>query len=446
MVHNEVATNIQRRRRSSRGVLLIMHFSHISWNTAGLVLPLIVAAFTVPDLIERLGSERFGLLALAWGLIGYAGVLDLGIGRALTQMVARLRGEGNLTPIPNVLATAGRITQITGLAGGVLIVLTVLLGGYTWIKTQGVPSSEVRNAMLLLAIALPVQAMSATYRGMNEAYLNFKDISLVRVGLGVVSFGGPYLVAFYTTDMFWLVATLVGSRLIALLFFHRLANACLEDGKSGGNDAAYSPQIAKSLFHFGWWATVSSVLSPLLVQSDRFVIAAVISTAAVTVYVVPYEVVAQSLVLVGAVSSVMFPTLSKMLQEQPDDWQAYFRRWLALVAGMMFLVCTLLAIFLPTIFHLWLKEKFVPESVVIGQVLCLGVFANAIGSMYYALLHAKGRADLTAKLHLIELPLFILLLMGLLHQFGLMGAAWAWVGRMVFDAIFLAWCSRGLYA
>jgi O-antigen/teichoic acid export membrane protein len=100
-----------------------------------------------------------------------------------------------------------------------------------------------------------------------------------------------------------------------------------------------------------------------------------------------------------------------------------------------------LAIFLPTILRLWLKGNFVPESAVIGQVLCLGVLANAIGSMYYALLHAKGRADLTAKLHLIELPLFLFSLIFLLYQFGLVGAAWAWVGRMVFDAIALALCS-----
>ena len=418
-----------------------MHVSHVSWNLAGLLLPLLVAAVTVPHLIDKVGSERFGLLALAWGLIGYASVFDLGLGRALTQMVARLRGEGDLTSIPNVLATAGRITLITGLIGGSLIVLGVVLGVDTWIKTQSVPSSEVRKAMLLLAIALPVQAMSATYRGMNEAYLKFKGISLVRVGLGVVNFGGPYFVAFFTTALTWLVATLVISRLLALFIFRCLANACVEDSKTINVQAAYSPPIAKELFRFGGWVTVSSVVSPLLVQADRFVIAAIISAVAVTVYVVPFEVVVQSLVVVGAVSSVIFPSLSTLMHEQPDQWQAFFRRWLGIVAGMMFLVCGLLALFLPAILQLWLKGNFVPESAVIGQVLCLGVFANAIGSMYYALIHAKGRADLTAKIHLIELPLFIFSLIFLLHHFGLMGAAWAWVGRMVFDTMALVWCS-----
>lgn len=134
------------------------------------------------------------------------------------------------------------------------------------------------------------------------------------------------------------------------------------------------------------------------------------------------------------------------MYEQPDQWQAFFRRWLGIVAGMMFFVCALLAIYLPTILQLWLKGNYVPESAVIGQVLCLGVFANAIGSMYYALLHARGRADITAGLHIIELPVFIISLIFLLQQFGLIGAAWAWVGRMAFDATALAWCSRGRYA
>jgi O-antigen/teichoic acid export membrane protein len=423
-----------------------MRISHVAWNILGLVIPLLVAAITVPHLIEKLGSERFGLLALAWSLVGYAGRIDLGIGRALTQMVARLRGERKLTLIPSVMATAERITLFVGLASVVFVLIAVFLGAHTLVKTQSVPISEIRNAILMLSLAIPLQALSATYRGMNEAYLNFKDINLLRLSLGGINFGGPFLMVFFTTSLFWLVSVLVVSRLIAVALFCHLANACLVAGGLAKNKGAYSPQIAKSLFRFGGWVTVSSVVSPLLLQADRFVIAATISAAAVTVYVIPYEVVVQSLFLVGAVSSVMFPSLSKLMYEKPDQWNSFYLRWFGIVVGIMFLVCMFLAIFLPTILQIWLKENFVPESAVIGQVLCLGVFANAIGSMYYALLHARGRSDLTAKLHLIELPLFILFLLLLCQTFGLLGAAWAWVVRMVIDALGLALFSRKSYA
>ncbi len=268
-----------------------MRLSHIGWNLAGLSLPLLIAVVTVPPLIARLGNERFGLLALAWGLVGYAGALDLGIGRALTQWVARLRGEGNLSTVGPILMTANRITLIAGLVGAVLIATAALSGLGSWVKADTILPSEIQYAMLLLAIALPAQAMSSTYRGVNEAFLNFKGVSLLRVGLGVVGFGGPYLVSFFTIDLAWLVATLVVSRLMASAVYRWLALSCLK--------------------------------------------------------------------------------------------------------------------------------------------------ANHV-----ALVHAKGRADVTAKLHVLELPLFLTALFYMLHTFGIAGAAWAWVGRMVFDAIALAWCAK----
>jgi O-antigen/teichoic acid export membrane protein len=415
-----------------------MRVSHVAWNIAGLALPLGVAVLAVPHLIEKLGQERFGLLALAWGLIGYAGTMDLGIGRALTQKVARLRGEGDHFFIPDVVATAGRITLVAGLAGSAMIAAAALLGAGDWIHAQDTPAGEIRDAILLLAVALPIQAMSATYKGVNEAFLNFRGISILRAGLGIVNFGGPYLVAFFTTQLPWLVSTLVVSRMLALLVFRGLASTCLRSGECAGHPGAYSRSTARSLFAFGGWVTVSSVVSPMLVQADRFVIGASISAAAVTAYVLPYEVVVQSLILVGAVSSVMFPGLSRLIRERPDQWQQYFRKWLLRVVALMALVCTALALLLPIVLPSWIKENLNPSSILVGQVLCLGVFANAIGSMFYALLHARGRPDISARLHLVELPLFLGALLFLVDRYGVVGAAWAWVGRMAVDAAALA--------
>ena len=422
-----------------------MRLSHVAWNLGGLAFPLGVAVLTVPHLIEKLGQERFGLLALAWGLIGYAGSLDLGLGRALTQMVARLRGEGNLSAIPDVLATAGRITLVTGLIGGVLIGVAAFTGGPGLIHTESTSPNEIEYAMLLLAIALPAQAMSATYRGLNEAFLNFKGISFLRAGLGVVNFAGPYAVSLFTTKLPWLVTTLVVSRLAALFMFRHLAKQCLRKEPKTNGPAVYSSSIARSLLKFGGWVTVSSIVTPMMMQADRFVIASAISAAAVSVYVLPYEVVAQSSILVGAVSSVMFPGLSTLIQEKPDQWQPYFRKWLLRVAGLMAVVCTALALLLPVFLPMWIKTNLKPESILVGQVLCLGIFSHGLGSLFYALLHAKGRAEVTAKLHLIELPVFLLILFFLINQFGVIGAAWASVARMIFDSVALVYSSSNLF-
>lgn len=417
-----------------------MKVSDIAWNLAGMSVPLLVAAVTVPALLDTLGKEKFGLLALAWGLIGYAGALDLGLGRALTQMVASLRGECRLAAIPDTLATASRITLVTGLIAGILIVLFALLGGARMIRTESTPEAEIQLAILLLAIALPAQAMSATYKGLNEAFMNFKGVSFLRAVLGVINFAGPYAVSFFTTQLHWIVSTLVISRLVSLVIYKHLAAHCLQRELETQKTASYSPRIAKKLFSFGGWVTVSSVIGPIMVQCDRFFIATIISAAAVSTYVLPYELVVQSLVLVGAISTVLFPGLSTLMQEKPDQWRAYFRKWVLRVAALMLIVCVGLAVFLPLILQLWLGANIDYESVVIGQILCIGVFANSIASMYYSAIQARGRADLTAKIHVVELLMYCFALIMLAAYYGLKGVALAWSGRMLMDAFLLYFC------
>ena len=294
-------------------------------------------------------------------------------------------------------------------------------------------------------MAVPVQAVSATYRGVSEAYENFRGISLLRMVLGVLNFLGPYWVAHYSTSLAWLVATLLVSRLFALVVFHQLAMHCIRSEAlhvRSSNSGTNKANINKRLLAFGGWVTVSSVIGPLLVQADRFVIAGTISAAAVAAYTIPYEAVVQSLFIVGAVSSVAFPSLTKQMQQHDGQWQVSFRIWLRRVAWVMLAVTSAMALLLPALLPLWIGPNLPSESVLVGQILCLGVFANSIGSMYYSLLHAKGRSDITAKLHLIELPLFLFALYWLIPPYGLYGVAWAWAGRAAFDAVFLKILSK----
>lgn len=414
-----------------------MRLSHIGWNLAGMTVPLLVAAVTVPPLLENLGKEKFGLLALAWGLIGYAGALDLGLGRALTQMVASLRGERKLKSIPDTLFTASRITLITGLIAGGIIALFAMLGGSSLIRTVSTPEIEIQISILLLAVALPAQAMSATYKGLNEAFMNFKGVSLLRVGLGVINFAGPYTVSIFSSYLPWLVSTLVVSRLVSLLIYKKLASVSLQVDPETQQIASYSSAVAKKLFSFGGWVTLSSVIGPIMVQSDRFFIATMISVTAVSIYVIPYELVVQSLVLVGAVTSVMYPGLAKLIKEDPKNWSADFRRWVLRIAFIMFFVCVGLIIFLPWILRIWIGDEVDAKSIVVGKILCVGVYANALGSMYYSAIQSLGRSDMTAKIHMIELPLYFLTLFIFTHYWGLVGIACAWVLRMIIDAALL---------
>lgn len=97
---------------------------------------------------------------------------------------------------------------------------------------------------------------------------------------------------------------------------------------------------------------------------------------------------------------------------------------------------------LPDLLRLWLNGSVDPDSIVVGRVLCVGVFCNSIGGMYFALLHAQGKTKLTAIIHIIEVPIFIVMLFFLINYFGVLGAAVAWSGRMFMDFLALFFVSR----
>jgi O-antigen/teichoic acid export membrane protein len=417
-----------------------VRLANVAWSFLGLGVPILVAALTIPSLIERIGMERFGLLALAWGLIGFSGAFDLGIGRATTQALARLTGTGSLEQAPAILKTATTLSFGTGMIGAFILIAAVLAGAHTHINYSVELNTEVTIAAVLLAITIPIQSVSAMFRGVNEAFENFREISLVRIGLGVTNFLGPFYVAFYAVDLSVLVSTLLISRIIALLLFFRFAHACLESRLPPYLERAKpqaSAEIARRLLVFGGWFSISSFISPMLVQADRFFIGALSSAANIAAYTIPYEVVTQSLIIVGAISSVAFPSLSALVHSNSSLAEIIFKRWLLRTAVVMLVASSLCALLMPVILPWWIGPKLPLDSVLVGQILCVGIFANSIGLMYFAFLHAHARADITAKIHLIELPLYLGCLYFMVSHFGVIGAALAWVGRVMLDTFFL---------
>src|SRR5258708_38264433 len=91
---------------------------NVLWNFAGQIAPLFAAVIAIPVLIRGMGTDRFGLLTLAWMVIGYFSLFDLGLGRALIKLVSEKLGEGRLAEIPKLVWTALALMALLGIVGG----------------------------------------------------------------------------------------------------------------------------------------------------------------------------------------------------------------------------------------------------------------------------------------------------------------------------------------
>ena len=409
------------------------------WNLIGGGAPMLVAIVCIPILIAGLGKDRFGILALAWVIIGYAGFFDLGVGRALTQLVARKLGAGEDRDVPPLVWTSLALMLLLGIVGGAVVALISPWLVHRALHIPAALQQETLRSFYLLGLSLPVVITTAGLRGFLEAHQRFDLVNALRIPLSVFVFAGPLLVLPFSHSLFPVVAVLVGGRLVGWVA-HLLL--CLRVMPALRHQIVWHRPSVGPLLSFGGWLTVTNIVSPLMVALDRFLISALLSVTAVAYYATPFEVVTRLLLIPGAVVGVMFPAFSASFGRDRNRTAFLYGRSVKYVLLALFPIVLLIVVFAGSGLKLWLGADFAQHSTRVLQWLAVGVFINGLALIPYSLLQGVGRPDLTAKLHLAELPAYLLVLWWLIHAYGIEGAAMAWTARVFVDAVVLFGMAR----
>ena len=407
------------------------------WNLLGLGAPLLVAAVAIPLLVRGMGPVRFGLLALAWALIGYSSLFDLGLGRALTRLVADGLERGIERDLSVTVWSALVLLAAFGLAGSAVLAaiaapLTSLL------RVPAELHSEAVWSFLVAAAMIPLVTLTAGLRGILEARRRFAGLSVLRALSGVLTFAAPLVAIRFSPGLPSALVALGAVRLASLAAHVAL---CSEYRHGLLADRRFAPSVTWPLFQFGGWLTISSLLSPLMVYADRFLIAALVSLADVAFYATPFEIVTRLLVVPAAMSGALFPELSALAQS-PEQARSLYRRGISGILLVLGPVIVLLALLAEPALNWWLGPEFARTSSRVVRILAAGLLINAAASMPAIWLQASGRPDLTAKLHMIELPLYVAGAVWLIRAFGIEGAAFAWSARVTLDAALLTFLAR----
>lgn len=402
------------------------------FNLLGLGLPLVVAVAALPILARELAAPRFGLLGIAWLVMGLAG--ELGFGRATTRFVAAAQSD-DPERIGRTAWTAILVQVAFGVtAAAALAAATPWLVGHALDVPAGL-AAEATASFYVLAAAVPVLVSTAAVRGVLEAAQRFDLVNLVRGPLAVASYLLPVVGLLIGTGVAGMVLMMLAARVAGLCAFAWMAGRVMPALR---RRPVVGVAELRAVIAFGGWTSLSGVISPLLVYADRFLVGALVSLAAVAYYTVPYEVVARLLIVPGSLASTLFPAFS-MLHGRGAAGEA---AWLGARGVKYTLMLTgLLALVLiatgPDLLALWSGETFGRQSGIALQMLAAGMVVNALAHLPTALLHGAGRAKLPAIFHLIELPVHILVAVALIRAYGVTGAAAAWCLRATLDAALL---------
>lgn len=407
------------------------------WNLIGSVLPIIVGLICIPFLIKRIGVERFGVLTLIWTLIGYFSIFDFGIGRALTFSVSNHKSEVGYKNLHKSIRSGLKLLLVTGIFGGLLLALLSKKLGYSWLNTNESLKSETFVSILIASLAIPLTTYTSGIKGILEGYEEFKIANILKLILGILNFTLPIIsVIIFGDSLIFIVSSLVVSRFVILIFHIFILNKKIKFREILLANY-FEETIDKKILNFGAWMTLSNIVSPLMVNADRFFISYILGASLVAYYTIPFDFVIRYLILPASLTSVLFPRFSFLLNSSIKELVLLYKKSFSNIFKLMLLIITLTVIFSYVGLKFWISEDVAIKSYRLLIILSFGVFFNSLAQVPHSLVQAAGMVKQTSILHITEFIIYIILLSILLKHFGLIGASIAFVLRTIIDFMYL---------
>lgn len=415
-------------KKNTAGILVTNSF----YSILSKLIPILISILSIPIIIHKLGDARFGILTIAWVFIGYFNLFDLGIGKALTKLIAEKTGTEKEN-ISSLLYSALQFTFLLGLFAAILFLILAEPIVKNVLNIEQILLDEVLRALAFLAIGIPFTIVINSLKGALEAVQEFKAITNIQIFFGAVTYGGLILIVQFSVALPALIFHLSLVKIVQAFFLFHICNKVLKLTKP----AIFERRFFKPLFIFGGWVTVSNIVSPLMVAIDRIVIGAKQTMAEVAYYSTPNDMIQRLGILPSSVVLVLFPFFSKNSKDDAEiNSRIYSSSFSLLLLGST-LGCLILIMFAEDLLHLWINQDFASSAFVVLQIISVGALYNFVARVPLTIIQGKGRPDITAKFHLLELPIYLFLLYYLTTAFGITGAAIATSVRMIFDFLLL---------
>lgn len=418
----------------SRARVLIRNAGLNLSTQIGLILIFLV---TTPLVVHGLGELEYGILSITLVVVGIFGFLDLGMSHAAVKFVSDHLARDEKQDVRSVASTCLLVNLAFGVAGAVLIALLAPLLVSHLFNIPEALHGDGRMAFYLLALSFPFVLVQNTLKGIASALQRFDLINLVGgiagalqglvpMGLVLLGFGLVEVVLAYSLI-----------RVVSCFGYILLLRRILPEM---GGGLTWHGDTLRRLLRFSSWLILSALVWPLLVSCDRLLIGSLLTAEAVTYYAVPFGIASRLKVFSTSMAPVLFPAFSeRVATSNMAAVRSLFLKSGGLLLCVLAPMVLVLVLISGRLLALWMGEDFARHSTLVLQLLAVGMLMNALGSIPLMALLGLGRTDVIAKVHLLELPVYVGLSLILIPRMGIAGAAAALLVQSALDLVLLTW-------
>jgi O-antigen/teichoic acid export membrane protein len=383
-----------------------------------------------PFLVHHLGLQQYGIWMLASAILGSVGILSTGFGDATVKYVSTYRALNDFAGVERTIRATLTINTV----------LAVMLGALVWIfapfvvhnvfkiepALQGVSMTALKISAVILVLRSSESVFVSTLRAFEKfgppAKLNVFLRAIVVVSAVVLTAMGRGVVEIMLATLFWSAVVVIlqadAARRVAGKF-HVLPT--LQYG------------ALREVFSFGCYSWLQALTAVSFSYADRFIVAALLGTGPVAVYVICVQAVQPIHGLTAAGFNFLFPHLSARHEAgEVRGPRRVFKLALltnVVVAGLLSLPFLLLA---RPILQLWMGNQFADQGHLVLPILTISYAALAINVVPHNSLLALGRVRTVAALNIAGGLALLGIMAILIPHSGLVGAA---TGRAIYTIL-----------
>ncbi len=382
----------------------------------------VVGFFLSPYVVEKLGATQYGVWTLIAGLVGYLGLLDLGIRQAVNRYTARLHAAGDHQEASLTISAALRLF---GFLGILAVLLSGVLAYFVPILFNIPPAlaDDARTIVVLGGIAIGVSLIGGVFGGIVtglerfdiQCYLEIlittaRTVAVVfalRAGYGLVALS----IILLSTSIFACVAYYAAARKLYSQLRIRL----------GG---VLGPHM-RTILAFSASLTVIYALGRIINYSQTAVIGAFLPIEAVTFFAIAFSLCIYANEVPRALANLMTPRVSA----ESSTGGAVVGELIVRVAKVATLVSAPLAFtFLlrgESFINLWMGPAYGELSGEVLRLLAAVVWLDASRTVLVQSLTGMAKQHTLIPGFMFEAACSLALSLALVHRFGIAGVAYA---------------------
>lgn len=386
-------------------------------NWVALGVNIIIGFFLTPAIFAHLGEKRFGMWMLVSSVVGYFGLLRLGVGTGVFRYVPLFRGKNHEDKVHAVVSTAMAFYIVIGVA---IFVTLFLCAGLIADFFQGGPELSLLIRLVGLAAALecPSRILDTAIRS-YEGFVFANLVSILGAALRAGALFGCIFMGYGLIAMGWAIVIVAFLGLLAVGMTFR--SVCKEVHLS---IKRISFSQLKMLVCFGIVIVIATGANLLTHECPKQITGKVVSLEALGLFGIAALLVSYYRQLIYALTKVLMPRFSYLSGQKADNEarQLFLRgsRYVTIVAGAVALLLWSVG---PSFLRLWVKDDNINLAIPTLIILAAGtlVLLSHYTSIY--LLYGFGQQKKIAALAIIEgISVFAISLV-LSRKYGMTGVA-----------------------